>query len=115
MNDDFTQLWHTVTKQFHTLEYSIPGPEHWNRVERNALLLATRTGADTTVVRLFALFHDSRRQNDDLDDGHGNRGALFADKLRGPGYTLDDDRFELLRYACVWHTDGKHHDDPTIG
>lgn len=115
MNEDLSHLWHTVIKQFHTLEYSIHGPEHWKRVERNGLLLSTRTGADVTVVRLFALFHDSHRLNDDWDDGHGARGALYAKTLRGVGYTLDDDRFELLRYACVWHTDGKHHDDPTIG
>lgn len=115
MNEEFSQLWHTVTKQFHTLGNSIHGPEHWKRVERNGLLLATRTGADITVVRLFALFHDSRRLNDDWDDGHGARGALYAENLRGNGFTLDDNRFELLRYACVWHTDGKHHDDPTIG
>jgi hypothetical protein len=38
MNDPFLHLWHTVTKQFHTLEYSIHGPEHWKRVERNGLL-----------------------------------------------------------------------------
>ena len=34
--------------------------------------------------------------------------------LRGTADHLPDDRFELLRYACAWHTDGQHHDDPTI-
>ena len=36
------------------------GLEHWKQVEWNGLLLATETDADTTVVRLFALF--SRQQ-----------------------------------------------------
>ena len=31
------------------------------------------------------------------------------------GANLTDERFQLLHYACVWHTDGGHHDDPTIG
>jgi uncharacterized protein len=114
MNDDFDHLWHLVTGQFHAPGYSVHGLDHWRRVERNALLLATRTGADIAAVRLFALFHDSRRENDGWDDGHGARGAEYATSLRGTAYDLPDDRFELLHYACVWHTDGEHHDDPTI-
>lgn len=88
---------------------------HWRRVERNGLLLATRTGADLNVVRLFALFHDCCRINDGWDDGHGARGAEHAASLRGEAFELSDDRFELLRFACTWHTDREHHDDPTIG
>ena len=114
MNDDFDHLWELVTRQFHTSEYSVHGPDHWRRVERNGLLLATRTAADIAVVRLFALFHDSRRVNDGWDNGHGTRGAEYAAVLRGSVYQLPDDRFDLLHYACVWHTDGHHHDDPTI-
>jgi len=114
MNLDFDALWSRVTAQFHAPMYSVHGPDHWRRVERNGLLPATRTGADQDVVRLFALFHDSRRQNEGHDPAHGARGAEFAAQLRGIAYPLSDDRFELLRYACHWHTDGEHHDDPTI-
>ena len=114
MNVDFIQLWQLATGQFHALGYSVHGPDHWRRVERNGRLLATRTQADITVVRLFAIFHDCRRQNDGWDDGHGARGADFAASLRGRVFVIDDDRFELLRYACVWHTDGNQHHDPTI-
>ncbi|MEI8109113.1 MAG: hypothetical protein WCI46_14970 [Verrucomicrobiota bacterium] len=46
MNPDFDPLWHLVTDQFHAPVYSVHGPDHWRRVERNGLLLATRTGAD---------------------------------------------------------------------
>jgi len=66
-------------------------------------------------VRLFALFHDSRRENDGVDDGHGARAAEYASTLIGSLYNLSDAHFELLRYACVWHTDGVHHADATIG
>lgn len=114
MKDNYGHLWQIVAGQFHTSGYSVHGPDHWRRVERNGLLLATRTGADIAVVRLFALFHDSRRENDLFDDGHGARGAAYAASLRGSAFDLPDDRFELLRYACVWHTDGEHHDDRTI-
>ncbi len=112
---DFDQLWRTVTAQFHVPGHSVHGPHHWRRVQVNGLLLATRTGANVTVVRLFALFHDSRRQNDSFDEGHGQRGGEYAATLRGKSFDLSDDQFELLHYACVWHTDGKRHKDPTIG
>lgn len=115
MEIDFDRLWRHITAQTHTREYSIHGPDHWKRVERNGLLLATRTGADTTVVRLFAVFHDSRRENDGYDESHGARGAAFATTLRGNLFTLPDDAFTLLHYACTWHTEGQHHPDPTIG
>lgn len=117
MRINFDALWQTVAAQFHAPHgISVHGPAHWRRVERNGLLLATRTGADADVVRLFALFHDSRRLNDNWDEGHGARGAEHAKKLRAAGaYELSDERFQLLHYACVWHTEGKHHADATIG
>ena len=46
------------------------GLEHWHQVEFNGLLLASKTGADITVVRLFALFHDCMKQGRDGCEGH---------------------------------------------
>lgn len=109
-------LWERVGAQFHGGPHSIHGPAHWRRVLRNGLLLATRTGADPAVVRMFAVFHDSRRVNDMTDPDHGARGALYAAEARGNGwFTLSDEQFGQLREACVGHTDGLHHADPTIG
>lgn len=116
MNIDYGRLWNFVVGlPHHRAPYSIHGPDHWRRVERNACVLASRTGANIVVVRLFALFHDSRRVNDGTDPDHGARGAELAGELRGSLYQLPDDDFEILQFACVWHTDGYHHDDPTIG
>lgn len=115
MTIDFEQLWETVEGQFRILAHSVHGPAHWRRVERNGLLLASRSGADVTVVRLFALFHDSRRVDDGWDRGHGARGAEYAKSLRSFFSDLSDDRFEKLHYACTWHTDGGNHGDATIG
>lgn len=115
LNIDFDRLREIVVRQFHTSGYSVHGPAHWARVERNGLLLATRTGADVEVVRLFALLHDSRRIDDGWDEGHGARGAEFAAELKGTEFELSDERFEQLHYACAWHTDGVHHEDATIG
>ena len=112
---DYGRLWQHVSAQFHALEHSVHGPDHWRRVERNALLLAPQTGADIVVVRLFAVFHDCRRENDFFDEGHGARGAEYASSLRNTFFHLPDDAFELLLYACRWHTDGQRHEHPTIG
>ncbi|MGC4013561.1 MAG: hypothetical protein QM755_03430 [Luteolibacter sp.] len=114
---DFPSLWQRVSSAAHCPPwgYSVHGPDHWKRVERNGLLLAGRTGADPEVVRLFALFHDSCRENDGHDPDHGARGAAYAADLRGTAFDLDDARFELLTLACIGHTDELHHPDPTVG
>jgi uncharacterized protein len=111
---DYNSLWSLVVALRVGHATSIHGPEHWRRVERNGLLLAADANVDVDVVKLFALFHDSRRESDGWDPDHGARGASFAADRRGDWYELSDDRFELLHYACTWHTDGKRHDDPTI-
>lgn len=112
---DRDALWQLVCGQVRTQQHSVHGPDHWQRVERNGLLLAERTGADIVVVSLFALFHDSRRVNECNDPGHGRRGAVYAANLRGKAFDLTDERFDLLYEACAGHTDQTYHDDPTIG
>lgn len=67
------------------------------------------------VVRLFAILHDSRREHDGSDNTHGSRAAAYAAHLRGKLFELSDSHFELLQYACTWHTHGKLSEDPTIG
>lgn len=112
---DYERLWRHVIGQCPRPFRSIHGPLHWYRVERSGVLLARITGADLDVVRLFAVFHDSRRQNEGLDPEHGRRGAELAAALRGVLYDLAEDRFQLLREACTDHTAGVRHPEPTIG
>ena len=64
------------------------------------------TGANTDVVRLFAIFHDSRRVNECTDCGHGQRGAELAAQLRGDMFDLPDTEFQLLDAACAGHEHG---------
>jgi len=111
---DFEKLIEAVSGQFHADRHSVHGPDHWRRVEQNGLWLATQTGADTLVTRLFAWFHDSKRENEHTDPDHGRRGAEYAITLRGKLFDLDDAAFDSLVYACTWHTDGDFSADPTI-
>lgn len=91
--------------------YALPvrgrhGVVHWARVLENGLRLAESTGANVQVVTLFALFHDSRRVNEHMDEGHGLRGGEFAGTLRTRLFDLEDQEFDLFFRACHLHTDG---------
>ncbi len=94
---------------------SIHGPAHWARVLDNALRIQAETGADSRVLELFALFHDSLRKNDQIDPDHGERGAQYARNLRQDGFfELEDRAFGLLVKACVQHTRGETDGDQTV-
>ncbi len=90
------------------------GIPHWARVRVNGLMLARATGANTHVVELFAFFHDAARQNEHLDDGHGQRGANLAQQLRGRFFTASNAEMEQLDYACSHHSDGLDFADATV-
>jgi len=100
---DFTLGWH-----------GIHGVKHWGRVRANGIRLARATGANTRVVELFAVLHDSRRMNDGYDPEHGMRGAENAVRLQGVLYQLDDAELELLCQACRSHSDGHTEADITV-
>lgn len=91
------------------------GPNHWYRVETIGLRIARQNGADKTVIRLFALLHDSQRSEDIKDTAHGAKGADLAKEFRGKLFELDDARFDLLVKACTGHVEGGTSDDVTVG
>lgn len=94
----------------------IHGDQHWRAVAEVGLrLVAGSPRADRDVVFLFALFHDSKRENEDEDPGHGARGAKLAESLHGRLYRLPDQRLEFLLAACRQHSDGRFSDHATIG
>jgi uncharacterized protein len=94
---------------------SIHGPRHWQRVEAFGLSIAESSGADLTVVRLFALLHDSCRLDDGEDLDHGPRAAEMLDRIVPTIFALDRDRLDLLKQAIRLHTSGLTTEDPTIG
>ena len=90
------------------------GRDHWLRVLCNAREIAAHTGANLGVVELFAVLHDSQRQNENKDPEHGPRAAAYAAELRGSWFNLADEEMELLVEACRHHSDGMVEAHPTV-
>lgn len=112
---DFPALWKQMIDRFALGDWSLHGPNHWRNVERNALLLSRLNGADESVVRLFALFHDVERHNEGYDPEHGQRAADFVETIHGSVFTLPQPKLILLLEACRYHNDGGTSPDVTIG
>lgn len=92
------------------------GKPHWERVEKIGLYLAKNTKSDIEVIRLFALLHDSRRDDEFDDPEHGVRAALYAEDL-SKQEVLRLSKFQLkqLVYACRHHSSKKaKSDDVTV-
>lgn len=93
------------------------GEVHWRCVTATALsLAAVDDRVDRSLVFCFGLLHDTRRENEAVDPGHGPRAAKFADTLREEGALLmSEPRFTVLAEALRLHSDGQISSDPTIG
>ena len=104
-----------VVSKFKLSHSGVHGPSHWMRARKNGLELAQMTGANTGVVELFALFHDSCRVNEDTDHGHGSRGADFAQQCFDDGLlSCGLDKLKLLKMACEQHTGGTYAPNETV-
>ena len=90
------------------------GYAHWMRVLYNGRLLAKAEGANTKVVELFCLLHDTQRLNENRDPEHGPRAAEFAKTLHGIWFNANDDEMELLVEALAYHSDGYLEGDITV-
>jgi uncharacterized protein len=92
------------------------GTGHWRNVECIGKYLAKQTDADKKIVKLFALLHDSRRENEDYDSDHGLRASEFIRDLYNKKLLrISEKQLEQLIFACKHHnnSDSKS-DDVTI-
>jgi uncharacterized protein len=95
---------------------TVHGEQHWRAVGvAGAELVRHVPAADPLVVFLFALFHDSMRENDGHDPEHGPRGGALARELHGVVHFESGVQLEVLVDACDRHTNGWLTADPTIG
>lgn len=92
----------------------IHGAAHWARVLRYGRHLAEGSGADDEVIMLFALLHDSCREDDNADPGHGPRAALLVRELNGHLFRISREQEELLVTAVEGHSRGGIGDDLSV-
>ena len=112
---DYESIWETMIAHTSRGDWSPHGPNHWKNVERNGLQLARLNGADETIIRLFAVFHDVERQSEGTDPGHGARAAELVEQLYGHNLLAAGVDLETLLDACRGHNDGLTSSDLTIG
>src|SRR5205823_418303 len=98
---EFEIIWGRATHAFRLGPVSFHGPTHWRRVEAIGLRLSERTGADNDIVRLFAILHDCRREDEGRDSDHVRRSAAFARTLHGHVFQIEPERFALLEQAIT--------------
>jgi uncharacterized protein len=92
----------------------IHGIAHWSRVKYHGRKIGIARGADLLVLELFAFLHDSKRENDGYDPGHGLRAARYTKSLNGRYFNLTNSQLAQLCEAMENHTNGYKHDDVTI-
>lgn len=115
MHPDVKVVMHAARERFILDHDGIHGMAHWGRVRTNGLRLAQTTGALREVVELFALLHDSCREDDGLDHDHGTRAAEFAEYLASRNILkIGTAEMELLTTACRLHSDGLIPEDATL-
>lgn len=104
-----------IREQFRINWHGHHGAPHWARVRHHGLRLGEQLRADLRVVELFAFLHDSQRENEHTDPGHGRRASSYAATLRERGLIdLDDSALNLLTTACNGHSDGHMDGDITV-
>jgi len=81
------------------------GLSHWARVYKKTQILAKHYEIDSPVFELFALLHDSKRENEFEDKDHGKRAAVFAqEQIKNGTINIDKQNQKRLIYACANHT-----------
>lgn len=105
----------TYLRQHFRLDWhGVHGAPHWARVRRYGLYIAQGTAADREVITLFALLHDSCREDEHSDHYHGGRAAHLAEYLNGRCYQISSTQEQQLVHAIERHSGGHMSDDLTV-
>ena len=108
INEEFSEysnLLEDIKKSSKVDFYGIHGIYHWYFVYLNTKKLSHHYEIESKVFKLFSLLHDSKRENENSDKGHGLRAKVFILELIEKGkINLAVKDLELLLFACENHT-----------
>jgi uncharacterized protein len=101
----------------HLARETMHGEPHWRAVAWAGLRIRELApGIHPGVLVAFGLLHDCRRETDDWDPEHGERGALVAARSAPLKRLLGAEGRELVAEACRLHERGRTRPDtPAIG
>lgn len=92
----------------------IHGFPHWARVHAEGVRVGRLRGGNLKVIELFAVLHDSCREDENQDPLHGPRAAEYARSLVGNLFQLKAGELDRLCYAIEQHSRGLMSSDPTV-
>lgn len=106
---------HVMESFYHTACGDYHGPDHWARVSQHGHTVSRACGVDPLTAHIFGWVHDSQREDEGLDPGHGPRAARFIQDNRDGFFGfLSDAQLELLARACELHSDGQTQGDTLV-
>jgi uncharacterized protein len=110
--DKYVNLLEIIKGSFKIDFYGVHGIYHWYFVYLNTKKLSTHYKVESKVFKLFSILHDSKRENENGDKGHGPRAKAFILELIEKGkIDLCIKDLELLLFACENHTKLNTEDD----
>lgn len=105
MFEKYNHILELIVKDFKIDFYGDHGIKHWERVYKNTQILSNYYNLKSEVFELFALLHDSKRENEYEDIEHGLRASKFAKGLINDGFIkLSKEDEKKLIFACANHT-----------
>jgi len=106
-NKDNEELLQHIIENFKIDINGYHGPAHWSRVLENTKKISEYYNFQSPVFELFAILHDSQRENENSDPYHGPRAAKWIQENRNNFKSLQnltEDEFLTLKYACDSHS-----------
>lgn len=99
------QILRLVKRDFQLDYFGQHGIIHWSNVLRNCNRIASHYNISSSFFELFALIHDSQRDDEIEDYAHGPNAAKFCEILKDKGLlNLSKELYQTLEFTCYHHS-----------
>lgn len=105
MFEKYNHILELIVNDFKIDFFGDHGIKHWESVFKHSQILANHYEISSKVFELFALLHDSKREDEYQDINHGLRASVFVKELLvNDLIKLNKQDAERLIFACANHT-----------